>query len=382
MHNTAMMTRWATYALLCTATLVLALGPADRAAAQYRTSIKDVVRVKGQEENTLRGLGLVVGLNKSGDGGAYLPMIRSLAMASQLLGNPIVGGAEELKDTRNAALVWVVATVPASGARQGDAIDCRVASLGNAKSLKGGRLITAALQGPNPANKRVYAFAEGDISLDDASVPLNGKITKGCRLEENFFNQFAEQGRITLVLDQHHRDFEVAQNLASLINSQLRFESSGRYEAVAIDASNIVVMIPKQYESDPVDFVSQVLSIPVPAEELRTEARVVVNKGAGTVVISGDVEIGAVAITHKNILIDTGTGTIESKRFVPLDLEESLRKEMEGLPKNATPQQSKAAQLRSLVEALNAVQVPASDVIAIIEELNKTGRLYGKLVVE
>jgi len=63
-------------------------------------------------------------------------------------------------------------------------------------------------------------------------------------------------------------------------------------------------------------------------------------------------------------------------------VEDSLRRQTQNLPPDASPQQTKAAQLRSLVEALNAVQVPAADVIAIIEELNKTGRLYGKLVVE
>src|SRR6188768_561638 len=88
--------------------------------------LKDVARVKGQETNSLQGLGLVVGLKGTGDGGRYLPTIRSLATVMQYMRNPAVGGAEELRDASNVALVMVTATVPAGGARQGDQLDCYV----------------------------------------------------------------------------------------------------------------------------------------------------------------------------------------------------------------------------------------------------------------
>ena len=42
--------------------------------------------------------------------------------------------------------------------------------------------------------------------------------------------------------------------------------------------------------------------------EPRTGARVVINERTGSVVISGDVEIGSVAITHKNLVIETAGG--------------------------------------------------------------------------
>jgi len=93
------------------------------------TTLKSICRVKGQEENTLHGLGIVVGLNGTGDGGNFLPTIRSLAIAMELMGTPIgENGAAELKDAKNVALVTVTATVPAAGARQGDKTDCVVSS--------------------------------------------------------------------------------------------------------------------------------------------------------------------------------------------------------------------------------------------------------------
>ena len=55
--------------------------------AAARILLKNICRVKGQEENTLHGLGLVVGLKGSGDGSDFLPTIRGLATALQLMGN-------------------------------------------------------------------------------------------------------------------------------------------------------------------------------------------------------------------------------------------------------------------------------------------------------
>ena len=39
--------------------------------------------------------------------------------------------------------------------------------------------------------------------------------------------------------------------------------------------------------------------------EPQTDARVVINERAGSIVIGGDVEIGPVVVTHKNIVIET-----------------------------------------------------------------------------
>ena len=89
-------------------------------SATARTQLKNICRVKGQEENVLRGIGLVVGLNGTGevnDG----PTMRAIARAMEIMGNPVAPpdarqtGLDELKKVKNAALVMVTATVPATG---------------------------------------------------------------------------------------------------------------------------------------------------------------------------------------------------------------------------------------------------------------------------
>jgi len=334
------------------------------ATAEARTTLKSICRVKGQEENTLQGLGIVVGLKGTGDGGNFAPTMQSLARMMLLMGRPVGRDlTKELKEAKNVALVTVSVTVPPAGARQGDKLDCTVSAI-SAKSLAGGRLFTTPLTGsrPDPRGARVYAFAEGPLSLDDPNLVTTARIFGGCRLEEDFFNVFTRDDRLTLVLEPNHADFEVAQDVAELINSQLGFQGSGAPLAKALDQLNIEVSIPPQYKSDPVLFVSQVLALPILEPQLGP--RVVINERAGSIVISGDVEIGAVVVSHKNIVIETGGGA-PAGQFKPLDVGET-----------PTPR------LKSLVESLNALHVPTDDIVDIIKGLERNGKLHGQLIIE
>jgi len=259
-------------------------------------------------------------------------------------------------------LVTVTAVVPGTGARQGDKLDCVVSSIGSAKSLAGGRLFWTPLMGPHPQNGRVYAIAEGPVTLENASDTTTGKVYAGCRLEEDFLNPFTKDGKVTLILEKNHADFQVAQEITDLINTQMSIQSSGVPLAKATSPVNIEVNIPPQYRDDPVMFIAQVLSLPLMAPP--TGARVVINERTGSIVISGDVEIGAVVVTHKNVVVETGTGA-STGHFVPLD-----------------PGQTETPKLKALVEALNALRVPPADIIDIIRGLNRNGKLHAQLIIE
>jgi len=81
-------------------------------------------------------------------------------------------------------------------------------------------------------------------------------------------------------------------------------------------------------------------------------------------VISGDVEIGPVVVTHKNIVVESGAAASPSQ-FVPLD-----------------PSQTETPKLKTLVESLNALRVPPPDVIDIIKSLDRNGKLHAQLIIE
>src|SRR5438105_3449658 len=120
---------------------VLAFGLACIPAAQGDHRIGDICRIKGQEENILVGMGLVVGLKGTGDSDMKATQ-RALAHFMDVLGHrvgPGQGGQpvlDELKGAKNVALVYVTAVVPQGGAQQGDNLDCIVSAV-SAKSLDG-----------------------------------------------------------------------------------------------------------------------------------------------------------------------------------------------------------------------------------------------------
>ncbi|MCI0332233.1 MAG: flagellar basal body P-ring protein FlgI [Planctomycetes bacterium] len=329
------------------------------------TRLKNICRIKGQEENVLRGYGLVVGLNGTGEANDAITM-QAIARSMEIMGNPLVmdGGLNELRKIKNAAVVMVTATVPATGARRGDRIDCFVSGL-SGKSLAGGRLAFASLQGPNTLDKRVYALCQGQVTIDDPDQPMVGVVHGGCQMEADIFTPFVRDGHITFVLDKNHANFQTSDEIAKLIYEQMAnygaTDSTPIEDMVrAIDAANIIVRIPETWTKDPVGFASDILDTRIAEPE--PEARVTINPRAGTIVISGEVEIGDVIVSHKNVVVEAES---VSQTFSPIDVDDSNR------PK-----------LDQLVTQLNSLKVPTSDVIEIIRGIERNGKLHGRLIIE
>jgi flagellar P-ring protein precursor FlgI len=344
-------------------------------SATARTRLKNICRVKGQEENVLRGMGLVVGLNGTGEANDG-PTMRAIARAMEIMGNPVtnrgdsylastgsLNGLDELKKIKNAALVMVTATVPATGARRGDRVDCFVSAI-NGKSLEGGRLAFASLQGPNTQDTRVYALCQGQVTIDNPQQPMVGVVHAGCQVEADILTPFYRDGHITLILDKNHADFQTANDIVQLVREKIAYSETGdaaRLEesVTAIDAANIRVRIPELFQRDPVAFASDLLEIQI--EEPQADSRVVINPRAGTIVISGDVEIGDVIVSHKNVVVDA-TAT---PAFSAIDVDQS-----------STPK------LQTLVDQLNSLKVPTTDMIEIIRGIERNGKLHGRLIIE
>ena len=383
-------------AVLIAAALLFVATPALGA----NTRLRDICRVKGLSEQTITGAGLVFGLAGTGDGAASLPTIRALARTMELMGIPIGEDvANQLKSAKNVALVMVTAKIPALGAQPGDKISCRVSAI-SAKSLHGGRLFTTPLLGQNlKRDRRVYALASGNIELEssDKGTLTAGKIHDGCQIQVEHIPNFSENDVITLVLHKHIAGFSVASEIVGKINGSLSFSADQNKSFIddqgklteqdksvgpdnvklahAISSSVIRVPISIAYltttdrAADPVKFLGEILDLPITALDI--ESRVVINKRANTIVISGELEIGSVVINRPNLTVKSGPNAADS--FLAFDLEEHRRKAGRGA-------RSKT-HLQSLVDALNAVQVRTEDIIGIIEQIDASGNLYGKLIV-
>lgn len=335
----------------------------------------DICRLKGQEINSLQGLGLVVGLRGTGDPNAR-PTAAALARMMQLMGGQMsvdVRGQLQLndvEDAKNVALVFVTATIPEVGAQQGDRVDVRVNAI-SAKSLEGGHLMLTPLLGPRADNSTVYAMAEGLLQIPDDGSPTSATIKGGAKMEATVSTAFHHEGKITLILDPDFAAFDIAQRIETTINDMGEVvdsrssdpNSSARAtQAQAIDQLHVEVTIPALYRSNPVKFIALILDLTVELPEY--SSRVVINEQAGVVVIGEDVEIAPVLITHRDLRIEATGG---QSPLVPLD--------------PAQPATGNA-KLKSLADALNALDVPTADLIAIIKTLKRKGDLYGEVVFQ
>ena len=135
---------------------------------------------------------------------------------------------------------------------------------------------------------------------------------------------------------------------------------------------NVIVTIPAAELERPDGFISRVQRLPVPM--LPTEARVQINDKTGTLIVTGDVEISPVVISHRGLTISTidpkpvptpRTPVVTSKDVVTIDTANTG-----------------GAKLQDLVNALEQLKVPTEDRITIVKELHKTGKLPAKLMME
>src|SRR5207244_10931876 len=137
--------------------LTLAVLTATPAAA---ARLKDIASLEGVRSNQLSGYGLVAGLNGTGDSQQAIFTVQSVLNMLRRRGLPLNVNPRQLQ-IKNVAAVSITAALPPF-ARQGNRIDAQVSSLGDAKSLQGGTLLTTPLFGPDG---QVYAVAQGPVSL-------------------------------------------------------------------------------------------------------------------------------------------------------------------------------------------------------------------------
>lgn len=352
--------------------LIVALWPALSAQG---LSVQELARLRGQGESDLWGLGLVIGLQGSGDPLTTLPLARQLAQLLEAGGNP-VPNIEELFKGRNVAMVMVTCRTPREGSRRGDRLDVIVSSIHNAKSLAGGQLLLTPLQGPLPG-QGVYASASGPLVFEGTST-TTARVRNGAIITHDIRMPVIDRdGSITLVIEPAYAGWNTAQLIASAINSERQGLEEATIElARALDERTVQVLIPEAELPDPANFIANILDIRLDPSLLSLPAKVIVNERNGTIVVTGDVQISPAVITHRDLVITTilpprnptpDAPTIQRSRWTALTTEDNEREQ---------------ARVLDLMEALKQLDVPVEDQIAILAKLHKIGRLHGEYVVE
>jgi flagellar P-ring protein precursor FlgI len=344
------------------------------------TKIEDITRLRGERTNTLTGLGLVIGLRGTGDGGAYLPAMRPLAQMLDRYSDRST--TLDLTSASNVAIVMVTAETSSKGESSGDMLDITVSSVGAASSLAGGTLFPLPLLGPNgelfvpkdefgrPMTAIPFAMAQGSVEIEDVTKPTVGVIHNGARMEADMkFKVVRPNGTFELILDSAHASRSTANMIAKLINESA---DSGEQIATAIDGTRIDVQIPKSELASPVAFIANIQQFPLPA--MFTEAEVYLNDRTGTMVITGDVEISPAVISAKGLTITIVTPPPVASVRSPI----ATSKNMIALDTTNTG----GARLEDLAKTFDLLKVPSEDRVMIIKQLYKTGKLHAKLVID
>lgn len=353
-------------------------------AQSITVRVGDLTKIKGQRTNTLVGMGLVTGLSGTGDGDDYLPTMRSLMSVMGRLANPITT-IDELGGSDNVAIVMLEATIPEFGAREGDRIDVKVTTLGSCKSLENGRLLTAPLLYHDRAINDVYAFASGPIRVLGEDGLTSGIVPRGATIERDVLLHFLARSSdlpfsstwivpdyryITLVIDDNHASWAIAHEIATAINTELSDTADLPQVAQAMDPKNVVVLVPN--EQDVAAWIREVERTVVLVPE--GEARVVVDRSSGTIVVSGDARISPVIISQRGLTITVVPPRADGEQPRPVVSQSSF----------VTLDPSSAADVHvgDLLEALKPLNVPVEDRIEILTKVHRLGKLHADLIFE
>lgn len=343
-------------------------------------SFKHMSDLVGARPNQLVGYGIVVGLNGTGDGAKAEFTLQSVAAMLRRLGVRV--NPETIK-IKNVAAVIVTAEIPAFSA-MGQELDVTVSSLGDAKSLRGGTLIQTPLRG---ADRQIYAVAQGAVSVGGASAsgkgsskttnhPTVGRVPGGALIEREIRTTLATDDAIRFAL--HRPSFSVAANAVTKIN-----ESLGGSFAMAHDAGNIVVKVPKDYKDNTVGLIAMVGNVEVASEGL---AKIVINERTGTVVAGSEVRLLPAAIAHGGLTVEITDEKEVVQPNTPLAGGQTVAVENSEVNVDFAPGDlhyiPETTSVGDLVNALNTLGVKPSDMIIIFQSLKSAGAINAEIEVQ
>ncbi len=311
--------------------------------------LKDIARFRGARDNQLFGIGLVIGLNGTGDSGT----VPSSLLSNMLKNFGITVSANDLR-SQNTALVMVTADIPAFY-KEGMRLDIQIASIGNAKSLNNGVLLQTPLYG---ADGMVYAVAQGQLSLGGENIgasinlqnrfPLVAYLPGGAIIEREIPTSIVDANSVTLLL--LNPDFTTAARVTQAINTKF-----GEQISRALDPTSVKIRIPDVFIDDLIPFLSIIEEVEVIPDSV---ARVIVNERTGTVVMGGNVRVDDFTLSYGGFSITIRNGKVSTGD-------------------NPGPDSS----IENLVSGLRAIGATPQDIIAVLQSLREAGVLHAQLVM-
>ncbi len=336
-------------------------------------TLREIARVKGQGASVVQGLGLVVGLDGTGDSSSELVMARPLAEMLKNMGNPVP--VEDLGSGKSVALVMVSCRIPREGAKTDDVYDVTVSVLNSAKDLTGGTLLITPLVGPR-REPVVYAFAQGSLTIPDPEYATSARVVQGAQMVRDINTTPSISGSFDLIIDQSFSGWGPAASIAAEINQQYLLTASSIENSVAtaVDARTVRVIVPITERDRPASFFGDIMQTDISSALRKIGAQVRCDTSTGIIVITGDVQVSPAVITHKDLTITT---TIPPA--LPGDPQENTS---EFAAVYAGDSEVDTSRLQDLITAFDQLDIPPAEQINILKMLHDTGKLHAKLIID
>lgn len=358
--------------------LISLLLPIQSPAMPESSRIKDVASFEGIRDNQISGLGLIVGLNGTGD---RRQTVFSTQMLTNMLERSGITVSPDQMRVKNIAAVMVTATLPPF-VRRGSHIDVTVSSIGDAESIQGGVLIMTPLMA---ANREIYVTAQGQIALGGFSAggggnrvqsghPTVGRIPNGGLVEKEVPVDLASKTQLVLLLNES--DLTSATRAVRAIN-----ETVGRQVAAAQDGRTVSIKIPEEYAGRPVEYMALIENARM---DVDARARVEINEKTGTIVMGKEVRISSVSIIHGNLSLQVGTILEVSQ---PSEFAQGKTTVVPQTTVTAQEDKAKTVTLRDgasveeVVRALNSIGASPRDIVAILQAIKAAGALHAELEI-
>lgn len=375
MHPTDRLIRW-----IVTLGVIAASSALWWPLPSHAARIKEVASVQGVRSNALVGYGLVMALDGTGDSSTGVPFVPQ-SMIALLQQNGVTVPQGTNLQLKNVAAVMVTAQLPPF-ARPGQTIDVTVSSMGNAKSLRGGTLISTPLRG---ADGQIYAIAQGSLLVGGAGaaaggskVQVNslnaGRVPDGATVERSVPTPLVQGD--SLQLDLNASDFATAREVERVINRR-----KGDGVAQAIDGRTVRVRVPASAD-ERVAFMADIENLQL--ELAPPAAKIVLNGRTGSIVMNQAVTLAACAVAHGNLAVVISSTPVVSQpgafargRTVVSEQSDIQIHAQQG----SVIEMAAGAKLADVVKALNSLGATPQDLLAILQAMKTAGALNAEIEV-
>ncbi|WP_309671643.1 flagellar basal body P-ring protein FlgI [Gemmatimonas sp.] len=327
------------------------------ARAQNDVKIRDLTSAEGALPVRLVGYGLAVGLDGTGDraigGQTAGPTIQSVI---NILRRFNIEVPADLIRMRNVAAVLVTAEV-SPYLRAGGRFEVNVASMGDARSLRGGTLYMTPLVAD--ASGAPLASAQGSLLVSDGgaatrympSHETSARIPTGGVLEADLPRPaIVATSRLLL----REPDLGTATRIAIAINA-----TYGDKTATVEDEGSVIVTLPDSVQKPTA--LARIRDLAVKPE---SRPRIIIDGKDGTVVAGGEMIVGSATVSHGAITLAIGTETANDTTAIP----GSVRLPA-GIP------------VQRVASALHAVRTPPNEIAAIFAALREVGAITAEVIV-